>query len=100
VKALSAVFRAKYLPGPATRLRRRSIFAAGTAALADAQGFAAFVTQLRATPWVISAKRPFAGPEEVLDYLGRYMHRVALSNDRLVDHRDGRVRFRWRDSVR
>ena len=43
------------------------------------------------------AKRPFAGPEQVLDYLGRYTHRVALSNDRLVDHRDGRVRFRWKD---
>ena len=43
------------------------------------------------------AKRPFAGPEQVLDYLGRYTHRVALSNDRLVDHRDGVVRFRWKD---
>ena len=43
------------------------------------------------------AKRPFAGPEQVLDYLGRYTHRVALSNDRLVEHHDGRVRFRWKD---
>ena len=43
------------------------------------------------------AKRPFAGPEAVLSYLGRYTHRVALSNDRLVDHRDGHVRFRWKD---
>ena len=43
------------------------------------------------------AKRPFAGPEQVLDYLGRYTHRVALSNDRLVDVRDDRVRFRWKD---
>lgn len=47
--------------------------------------------------WVVYAKRPFAGPEQVLEYLGRYTHRVALSNDRLVDHRDGRVRFRWKD---
>jgi hypothetical protein len=45
----------------------------------------------------VYAKRPFAGPEQVLDYLGRYTHRVALSNDRLVDHRDGRVGFRWKD---
>jgi hypothetical protein len=45
----------------------------------------------------VYAKRPFAGPEQVLAYLGRYTHRVALSNDRLVDHRDGRVRFRWKD---
>ena len=43
------------------------------------------------------AKRPFAGPEQVLAYLGRYTHRVALSNDRLVELRDGRVRFRWKD---
>jgi hypothetical protein len=42
-------------------------------------------------------RSPFAGPEQVLDYLGRYTHRVALSNDRLVDHHDGRVRFRWKD---
>jgi putative transposase len=45
----------------------------------------------------VYAKRPFAGPESVLAYLGRYTHRVALSNDRLVDHRDGRVQFRWKD---
>jgi hypothetical protein len=45
----------------------------------------------------VYAKRPFAGPEQVLDYLGRYTHRVALSNDRLVDHRDGHVWFRWKD---
>jgi hypothetical protein len=46
---------------------------------------------------VVYAKRSFAGPEQLLDYLGRYTHRVALSNDRLVDHRDGRVHFRWKD---
>jgi hypothetical protein len=45
----------------------------------------------------LRAKRPFAGPEHVLDYLGRYTHRIALSNDRLIDHGDGRVRFRWKD---
>jgi hypothetical protein len=98
VKALSRVFRAKYLAG----LRRAFddqvlTFAAGTAALADATCFAAMVSHLRTTPWVVYAKRPFAGPEQVLDYLGRYTHRVALSNDRLADHRDGQVRFRWKD---
>ena len=98
VKALSTVFRAKYLAG----LRRAFddgvlTFAAGTASLADVRCVAAFLTHLRATPWVVYAKRPFAGPEPVLEYLGRYTHRVALSNDRLVDHRDGQVRFRWKD---
>ena len=43
------------------------------------------------------AKRPFAGPEQVLNYLGRYTHRVALSNDRLVDYQDGRIGFHWKD---
>jgi hypothetical protein len=98
VKALSTVFRAKYLAGLRRAFDDGSLtFAAGTASLADARCFAAFVTQLRGTPWVVYAKRPFAGPAQVLDYLGRYTHRVALSNDRLVDFQDGQVRFRWKD---
>jgi len=46
---------------------------------------------------VVYAKRPFAGPEQVLDYLGRYTHRVALSNERLLRFEHGRVHFRWKD---
>ena len=98
VRALSTVCRAKYLAG----LQRafdagQSTFAGGTADFADRQAFTVVLGRLRAVDWVVYAKRPFAGPEQVLDYLGRYTHRVALSNDRLVDHRDGRVRFRWKD---
>ena len=52
---------------------------------------------LRQHDWVVYAKRPFAGPTQVLEYLGRYTHRVAISNERLVSHTDGLVRFRWRD---
>jgi hypothetical protein len=47
--------------------------------------------------WVVYAKRPFAGPEQVLDYVGRYTHRVAISNNRLVSMDDGKVRFHWKD---
>jgi hypothetical protein len=47
--------------------------------------------------WVVYAKRPFAGPEQVLDYVGRYTHRVAISNNRLVSMDNGKVRFRWKD---
>lgn len=47
--------------------------------------------------WVVYAKRPFAGPEQVLKYLGRYTHRIAISNERLVEMRDGHVTFRWKD---
>jgi hypothetical protein len=98
VGALSTVFRATYLAG----LRRafdagQLTFAAGTADLADRRTFTACLSHLRAVDWVVYAKRPCAGPAQVLDYLGRYTHRVALSNHRLVDHRDGRVRFRWKD---
>ena len=47
--------------------------------------------------WVVYSKPPFAGPEQVLKYLGRYTHRIAISNDRLVSMKDGKVTFRWRD---
>lgn len=100
VRALSMVFRAKSLAG----LRRafdagQLTFAGGTADLAHRQPFTGFLGRLRAVDWVVYAKQPFAGPEQGLDYLGRYTHRVALSNDRLVDHRDGRVQFHWRDDA-
>ncbi len=96
--ALSIVFRAKYLEGLQRAFDTGQLtFAGGTADLADRQAFSRFLGPLRAVDWVVSAKRPFAGPEQVLEYLGRYTHRVALSNNRLVDHVDGRVRFHWKD---
>jgi hypothetical protein len=49
------------------------------------------------TDWVVYAKRPFAGPAQVLDYVGRYTHRVAISNNRLVSLAGGKVSFRWKD---
>jgi hypothetical protein len=98
VRALSTVFRAKYLDGLRHAFDTGQLtFAAGTAPLAARQAWVAFLDQLRAVDWVVYAKRPFAGPEQVLDYLGRYTHRVALSNNRLVHCRDGRVQFRWKD---
>ena len=51
---------------------------------------------MRGLEWVVYAKRPFAGPQTVLDYLGRYTHRVAIANSRLLDSTDGRVSFRWK----
>ena len=98
VRALATVFRAKYLAGLAQAFDAGQLtFAGGTAALADRRAFTAFLGQRRAVDWVVYAKRPFGGPAQVLEYLGRYTHRVALSNHRLVDHAEGRVRFRWRD---
>ena len=98
VKALSVVFRAKYLAGLQRAFAEdRLTFAAGTVPLADAAQFAALVAQLGATPWVVYTKPPFGGPAQVLQYLGRYTHRIAISNARLVSLVDGIVQFRWKD---
>ena len=98
VKALAIVFRATYLAGLHRAFAAGDlIFAAGTAPLADRARFAALVAQLRATPWVVYAKRPFGGPTQVLQYLSRYTHRVAISNARLISLTDGVVRFRWKN---
>jgi hypothetical protein len=98
VKALSVVFRAKYLAGLQRAFNEGTLtFAAGTASLADAGQFAALITQLRAMSWVVYAKPPFGGPAQVLQYLGRYTHRIAISNARLVSLVDGVVQFRWKD---
>ena len=59
--------------------------------------FLLYLAPVRKVEWVVYAKKPFAGPKQVLDYLGRYTHRVAISNNRLLDIEDGRVRFRWKD---
>jgi Putative transposase len=52
---------------------------------------------LRRSEWVVYAKRPFAGPTQVLAYLARYTHRVAIANSRLVSLSGDHVRFRWKD---
>jgi hypothetical protein len=67
------------------------------ATLADAQAFAAYLAPLRNSEWVVYSKRPFGGPEEVLRYLARYTHRVAISNRRLVALNDKSVTFKWKD---
>jgi hypothetical protein len=98
VRALSVVFRAKYLDGLRHAFEAKTLtFAAGTAALSEPTAFAQFLAARRTEPWVVYAKRPFGGPAQVLQYLGRYTHRVAISNARLVDLVDGTVRFRWKD---
>jgi hypothetical protein len=98
VRALSRVFRGKYLAGLRGAFDADQLtFADGTADLAHRAVFTRFLARLRAVDWAVYAKRPFAGPEQVLEYLGRYTHRVALSNDRLLSDTDGMVRFSWKD---
>src|SRR5580704_14796674 len=65
--------------------------------LRDPQAFNGHLDPVRKLEWVVYAKPPFAGPQQVVDYVGRYTHRVAISNYRIVDIEDGRVRFNWRD---
>jgi Putative transposase/Phage integrase, N-terminal SAM-like domain len=65
--------------------------------LADPQTFKTLVKTCWKIEWVVYSKPPFGGPDQVLDYLGRYTHRVAISNNRLVSLCDGKVTFRWKD---
>jgi hypothetical protein len=65
--------------------------------LRDRREFARYLAPTRKTEWVVYAKPPFAGPQQVLDYVGRYTHRVAISNNRLLDIDAGQVRLQWKD---
>jgi Putative transposase len=67
------------------------------ASLTNARAFAAYLAPLRSSEWVVYSKRPFGGPKEVLRYLARYTHRVAISNRRLVSLDDSGVTFKWKD---
>jgi hypothetical protein len=98
VRVLSRLFRGLFLHG------LKEAYAAGKLALhgslqklADPESFKTELKGCWKIEWVVYSKPPFGGPEQVLDYLGRYTHRVAISNDRLVRLEDGEVTFRWKD---
>jgi hypothetical protein len=98
VKALSTVFRAKYLEGLNRLYAEQALCLAGsTQALEVPHAFDTFVERLRAHKWIVYAKPPFGGPEQTLSYLGRYTHRVAISNSRLLDLQGDQVRFTFRN---
>ncbi|MGY2812014.1 hypothetical protein ACVIHF_008744 [Bradyrhizobium sp. USDA 4506] len=65
--------------------------------LVEPAAFGRYLNALRKVEWVVYSKRPFGGPEQVLAYLGRYTHRVAIANGRLLTCEQGHVRFRWKD---
>jgi putative transposase/transposase-like zinc-binding protein len=98
VKPLSRLFRRLFLE------RLKSAFGAGAlnflgdlASLAEPAAFTAYITAARRVDWVVYAKKPFGGPAQVLAYLGRYTHRVAIANSRLVALDDTQVAFTWKD---
>jgi hypothetical protein len=98
VQALSQVFRAKFRAALTDAFNRGALNLAGaTAALAQTRTRQRWFCTLYAQPWVVYAKRPFGGPQQVLDYLGRYTHRVAISNNRLATVEEDRVSFRYKD---
>jgi hypothetical protein len=98
VKALAKRFRGKFLDGLRTLHRAGALrFEGACADLADRRRFQKLIDVLHRTNWVVYAKPPFGGPEQVFEYLGRYTHRVAISNSRLVGADDREVRFRTRD---
>lgn len=98
VKVLSRLFRRLFLAQLRTAYRKRKLrFSGELAELHQPACFAGYLAPLKEAEWVVYAKAPFGGPRQVLDYLGRYTHRVALSNERLLDVKDGQVTFRWKD---
>jgi hypothetical protein len=98
VRVLSRLFRRLFLESlAAAHDAGRLQFFGDHAALADRAAFASYLAPLRKTEWVVYSKRPFGGPEQVLAYLARYTHRVAIANSRLIACDAETVTFRWKD---
>src|SRR4030081_698199 len=98
VRVLSRLFRRLFLDKLVAAHQAGQLQFFGTlASLIDAQAFAAYLAPLRNAEWVVYSKRPFGGPKEVLRYLARYTHRVAISNSRLIALDHAGVTFKWKD---
>ncbi len=98
VQSLAKEFKKRYLNKLEMLYRRNSLFFYGRAARYrnDTQ-FLELIEQLRDKQWITYAKQPFGGPEQVLEYLGRYTHRVAITNNRVLAIDDDSIRFSYRD---
>ena len=98
VRVLSRLFRRLFLEGLAAAFDAGELqFFGELAALKERGAFLAYLAPCRKREWVVYAKQPFAGPAQVLAYLARYTHRVAIGNSRLVELTDEHVGFRWKD---
>lgn len=98
VKVLGRLFRGKFLAGLQELYQSNQLAMRGsTADLADPQAFGALRDRLYRTDWIVYAKPPFGGLQQVFQYLGRYSHRVAISNSRLLSMQDGKVALRYKD---
>ena len=100
IQVLRRVFRGKFVAALKSAFQRGQLHLSGNlASLAQPKIFASWLRPLFRKDWIVYSKPPFGGPEYVLHYLGRYTHRVAISNHRLFSFQDGQVTFRWRDSA-
>jgi hypothetical protein len=98
VRVLSRLFRRLFLQKLAAAHATGELqFFGKNAALSERKAFAAYLAPLRNSEWVVYSKRPFGGPKEVLRYLARYTHRVAISNRRLIACDENGVTFKWKD---
>src|SRR5579864_4190300 len=100
IQVLRRVFRGKFVAGLKSAFQQQQLHLSGNLAfLAEPKIFASWLRPLFRKDWIVYSKPPFGGPEYVLHYLGRYTHRVAISNHRLISFEGGQVTFRWRDSA-
>lgn len=100
VKVISRLFRGKFLAYLKAAYRKGELKFPGQLAPMEADAtFAAYLTDLYQKEWNVYCKPPFGGPEHVIDYLSRYTHRIAISNDRIVGMEGDQVTFRYRDSA-
>jgi hypothetical protein len=98
VKVMSALFRGKFLDHLKHCFKSGDLaFPGSISHLKESGTFDTFRKQFYEKKWVVYCKPPFGGPEGVLKYLGRYTHRIAISNNRILNIQDGKVFFRWRD---
>jgi Putative transposase/Transposase zinc-binding domain len=98
VKVLSRLFRGKFVAFlREARKQDRLTYAGQLSALAEGEEFNHWLRELSRIEWVVYAKPPFGGPQQVLKYLARYTHRVAISNSRLLELNDDKVTFRYKD---
>jgi hypothetical protein len=98
VRVLSSLFRRLFLESLEKSFDAGKLqFFGALEPLQKRAAFTLHLAKLKARDWVVYAKAPFAGPEQVLDYVGRYTHRVAISNNRLLDIENDQVRFKWKD---
>lgn len=98
VRVLSRFFRRRFLERLEQAFDRGELeFFSALQGLREREAFRHYLAPLRGKEWIVYAKAPFAGPEQVLDYVGRYTHRVAISNNRLLNIEDGHVTFRYKD---